>query len=201
MSLIVEKHIAGGVKFTLPDCVIIDETVTIGAGTTIDGAVVLRGNTVIGCNCTINASQIYDSALDDGVTVGPYAYIRPGCHLAGGARVGSFVELKNTRVGKDTNIPHLSYVGDADIGEHVNFGCGAITANFDGEKKHRTEIGHGAFIGSNAVLLAPSKIGAGAFVAAGSTVTGEVPDYALAVARVRDTVIREDWAKERERNW
>jgi bifunctional UDP-N-acetylglucosamine pyrophosphorylase/glucosamine-1-phosphate N-acetyltransferase len=197
----IEKHIAAGVIITLPAAVIIDETVTIGAGTVLDGAVILRGATTIGENCRVNSSQIYDSTLEDGVTVGPYAYIRPGCVLARGAHAGSFVELKNARIGENSKVPHLSYVGDADLGRHVNFGCGAITANFDGGVKSRTVVGDDVFVGSNSVLVAPVTVGDGAFIAAGSTVSGEIPADALAIARVKDTTIKENWAKNRAKNW
>ena len=213
----VERLMENGVVFEAPFSAVIDDGVSVARGVFIGAGVALRNGTVVGagsriehgsvidgCNvgqsCVINASQLFGSTLERGVTVGPYAYIRPGCHLGEGSRVGSFVELKNTRVGPRTNIPHLSYVGDADVGRHVNVGCGVITANFDGREKNKTTVGDDAFLGSNSVLVAPVKVGEGAVVAAGSVITGDVPPHALGIARGRQAV-KEGWALGREKNW
>jgi len=138
--------------------------------------------------------------LEDRVRVGPYAHIRGGCRLRAGAFIGAFVELKNADVGANSFVAHLTYIGDADIGGHVNVGCGCATANFDGISKHRTLVGDDAFIGCNSVLVAPVSVGEGSVVAAGSVVTEDVPPEALAIARSRQ-VVKEDWAKDREKNW
>ena len=174
---------------------------------------ILRGRTVIGKNCeigpnsmvrdcavgegvSINASQLNESTVEEGATVGPFAYIRPGCHVGPHVKVGDFVELKNSTIGEGTKISHLTYVGDSDVGGHVNFGCGTVTVNYDGAQKYRTTIGDNAFIGCNTNLVAPVKVGEGAYTAAGSTITDEVPADSLAIARTRQTV-KKQWAAKR----
>ncbi|MEG2958389.1 MAG: UDP-N-acetylglucosamine diphosphorylase, partial [Oscillospiraceae bacterium] len=133
----------------------------------------------------------------DNITAGPFAYVRPNCHVAQGVKIGDFVELKNSNIGAGTKVPHLTYVGDSDVGEHVNFGCGTVTVNYDGTEKHRCTVGDNAFLGCNTNLVAPVTVGAGAFTAAGSTITSEVPADSLAVARARQ-IIKPDWAKKRK---
>jgi bifunctional UDP-N-acetylglucosamine pyrophosphorylase/glucosamine-1-phosphate N-acetyltransferase len=182
----------------------IESEVEIGADTTIYPGTILRGRTVIGEDCIIGPNaDITDSRIGDGVsiryavlqeasvdsrtTVGPYAYLRPGSEVGSDARIGDFVELKNAKIGNGSKVPHLSYVGDAEVGEHVNIGCGAITANYDGVNKSRTIIKDHAFIGSNSNLIAPVTIGEGAYVVAGSTINQDVPDDAMAIARERQT--------------
>ncbi|MCL1820086.1 MAG: hypothetical protein FWG36_05450 [Oscillospiraceae bacterium] len=206
-----------GVTIKNPGTVSIDASVKIGAGTVIEQGTVLNGNTVIGENCRIGPyaviedciignnckiinSTLENSALRDNVRVGPYAHIRAGCRLDNGAFVGAFTELKNTELGAGSLIPHLSYVGDAEVGAHVNIGCGCITANFSGVEKHKTAIGNDAFIGCNSVMVAPVNVGAGAVVGAGSVITEDVPQDALAIARAKQS-IKEDWANGREKNW
>ena len=152
----------------------------------------------MGDGAVIRQAVVEESELGDGCTVGPYAYVRPGCVLAPGVKVGSFVELKKAVVGRGSKIPHLSYVGDASVGEGVNIGAGTITCNFDGERKWPTEIGDGAFIGSNTNLVAPVKIGAGAYIGAGSTITRDVPPGALGVARGRQKNIP-DWSARKKK--
>lgn len=187
--------------------------VKVGEGTVLLPGTILRGGTVIGKNCeigpnamirdctvgesvTINASQLNESTVDDGATVGPFAYVRPNCHVGAKVKVGDFVELKNSTIGAGTKISHLTYVGDSDVGERVNFGCGTVTVNYDGTQKYRTTIGDDAFIGCNTNLVAPVKVGDGAYTAAGSTITDEVPADSLAIARARQTV-KKQWAAKR----
>ena len=134
--------------------------------------------------------------MDDGVKIGPFAYIRPNCHVGENVKVGDFVELKNSTIGAGTKISHLTYVGDSDVGERVNFGCGTVTVNYDGFTKFRTTIGDDAFIGCNTNLVAPVKVGDGAYTAAGSTITDDVPGDSLAIARTRQTV-KKQWAAKR----
>ena len=199
------------VKIIDPDHTYIDPRVTIAPGTTILPGTILRGRTVIGSNCVIgpntmivdsvignecevNASQVYQSILDRRVHVGPYAHIRPKCRIGEDCKIGAFVEIKNAVFGKGTKLSHLTYVGDSDVGSRVNFGCGTITSNYDGFKKHRTVIGDDVFIGCNTNLVPPVTIGDGAYIAAGTTVTKDVEPDSLAIARVRQEV-KPGWAK------
>lgn len=198
------RHMLNGVTLIDPLTTYIDAGVTIGADTVIYPGCHLRGLTRIGEDCVIGPNaEIRDSAVGDGVqirhavleeaevgdraTVGPYAYLRPGARIASGVKIGDFVEIKNASIGEDSKVPHLSYIGDARIGKRVNIGCGTITANFDGFRKHVTEIGDDAFIGCNSNLIAPVRIGEGAFVVAGSTITHDVGDQDLAIARARQS--------------
>lgn len=186
--------------------------VFVGAGTVLMPGTILRSGTVIGRNCrigpnaylentkvdddtNINASQLYGAIVGSDCQVGPFAYIRPGTVIGNCCRVGDFVEVKNSTVGDGTSIAHLTYVGDSDVGKNVNFGCGTVTVNYDRQKKHRTIIGNDCFIGCNTNLVAPVTLGDGAYTAAGSTITDDVPQQALAIARARQTV-KKDWAKE-----
>ncbi|MCI9444904.1 MAG: glucosamine-1-phosphate N-acetyltransferase [Oscillospiraceae bacterium] len=195
-------HQRTGVKVLDVANTYIDPRVTIGAGTVLLPGTILRGETVIGedcvigpnamiadsrigSGCTVNASQVYESELGRSVQVGPYAHIRPGCRLGDGCRAGAFVEIKNAVFGPGTKMSHLTYVGDAEVGSGVNFGCGTITSNYDGFQKHRTVIGDGAFIGCNTNLVPPVTVGSGAYIAAGTTVTEDVEPDALAISRVR----------------
>ena len=202
-----------GVRVMDPTNCYIGPQVEVGEGTVILPGTILRGKTVIGKGCeigpntmirdctvgegvTVNASQLNESTVDDGTTVGPFAYIRPNCHVGPHVKVGDFVELKNSNIGEGTKISHLTYVGDSDVGGHVNFGCGTVTVNYDGTQKYRTVIGDNAFIGCNTNLVAPVKVGDGAYTAAGSTITDEVPADSLAIARARQTV-KKQWAAKR----
>lgn len=137
---------------------------------------------VIGNNVRMKQSVIVESVVKDDCVIGPFAYIRPGCEIDKGVKVGDFVEVKNSKIGPGSKLPHLSYVGDADVGSGVNVGCGAITVNYDGVKKHRTVIEDDAFIGCNTNLVAPVRVGKSAYTAAGSTINKDVPDDALAIA-------------------
>ena len=196
-----------------PDHTYIDPRVTIAPGTTILPGTILRGETVIGENCEIgpntvirdciigdetvvNASQVTESFLGRGVHVGPYAHIRPKCEVGDGCKIGAFVEIKNAVFGENTKLSHLTYVGDSDVGSRVNFGCGTITSNYDGFKKSRTVIEDDAFIGCNTNLIPPVKVGRGAYIAAGTTVTKDVETDSLAIGRVRQEQ-KPGWAKMR----
>ena len=197
-----EAHQANGVTIVDPANTYIEAGVAIGQDTIVYPGTFLRGSTSIGSDCTIGPSaDLKDTIVGDGSTVrqtvaegaeisdscavGPFAYLRPGTKLGRQVKVGDFVEIKNAVIGEGSKVPHLSYVGDAIVGSGVNIGCGAITANYDGYNKSMTEIGDNAFIGSNANLIAPVKIGSGAYVVAGSTITHNVADNDLAVARER----------------
>ena len=212
---IVQKHIRGGVRVLDPHAVYIDPRVTIGRGTMVLPGSILRGETAVGCGCTIgpnamvrdcvigddteiNASQVNESTIGSRTHVGPFAYVRPGCTIGDDIKVGDFVEVKNSSIGDGTKISHLTYVGDSDVGRHVNFGCGTVTTNYDGVKKYRCTIGDSAFIGCNTNLVAPVTVGEGSYIAAGATITKDVPADALAVARARQEN-KEGWAKRRRK--
>ncbi len=147
----------------------------------------------VGDGCTVENAQVEDSVLQQDVQVGPYAHIRAGCDIGARVRVGSFVQLKNVKLGADSAVPHLAYLGDATVGERSNIGCHVTTANFDGVAKHETHIGDDAFVGCHCTLVAPVSIGDGAWTAAGSVITDSVPDDGLGIARPRQTT-REQWA-------
>lgn len=201
---VVGENCTLGPQAVLDSCTLADG-VTVNAsqlsGSTFAEGCAVGPNAVVercavGENVIINASQVYESALGAGTDVGPFAHIRPGCTVGPKCHVGAFVQLKNCVLGEGTKMSHLTYVGDADVGAGVNFGCGTITSNYDGFQKFRCTIGDGAFIGCNTNLIAPVTVGAGAYIAAGSTITQEVPPDALAVARKRQEN-REGWAARR----
>lgn len=204
-----------GVDIPISDGIIIGKDVKIGADTTILPGTILKGKTVIGSGCeigpdtnladctvadnvTLNYVQAENSVIDEKVKVGPYVHLRPGTHLHNGVKIGDFVEVKNSEIGKNTCIAHLTYIGDSDVGKGVNFGCGCVTANYDGVKKYRTEIGDNAFIGCNTNLIAPVKVGDNATTGAGSTITKDVPADSLVVERTAVKVI-EHWEKNSRR--
>ena len=195
---IAERHMLAGVTIVDPASVDIDVDVEIGQDTVIEPFTTLRGATKIGSGCTVRHSYLVDCTLEDGVNVGPFAYLRPGAHLREGSKVGTFVEVKNSDVGAGTKIPHLSYIGDADIGERTNLGAGTITANYDGHSKHRTTIGKRVRGGVDTSFVAPVTVGDDAYTAAGSVVTDDVPPGALAVARAHQKNV-EGYAERRER--
>ena len=205
-----EKHLANGVNF-LSDQVWIDPEVTIAPGATILPGCILRGNTRIGPGCVVgpnsllentelgegssfNASQAYDSRLGANNKIGPFTHVRPGTVTGPGVHLGAYVETKNSQIGQGTTVSHLTYIGDSDVGEYCNFGCGTVTSNYDGEAKHRCKIGDFVFLGCNTNLIAPVTVGDGAYTAAGRTITGEVPAGALAIARSRQTN-KDGWAE------
>lgn len=205
-----EQHMRNGVTIIDPEnCYIgpdvkIEQDVTIHPGTIITGSSVIKSKAVIGPyseiqNCTvgegslITQSVVKDSVIGKNVNLGPYVHIRPETQLEDEVRVGNFVEIKKASLGKGTKASHLSYIGDAKIGSNVNIGCGTITVNYDGIKKHETTVGDDVFIGCNTNLIAPVTIGDGAFTAAGSTITKDVPKDALSIARSKQ-VNKENYA-------
>jgi bifunctional UDP-N-acetylglucosamine pyrophosphorylase/glucosamine-1-phosphate N-acetyltransferase len=196
----------GGVTMPDPAGVYLEAGVRVGEDTVLWPGTHLRGATEIGAACeigpdvvmtdsrvgdgsTVVSAHVLASEIGDGCRVGPFAYLRPGCRLEAGARAGTYVELKNASLGRDARVPHLSYVGDASIGEDTNIGAGNITANYDGFQKHRTEIGAGVKTGSDCVFVAPVRVGDGAMTGAGSIITHDVPAGALGIARARQTVV------------
>ena len=176
-----------------PDTIIypftwIEGKTTIGTGSEVGPNSRIQ-NSTIGDHTTFHFSYAHDCQIGNDVTVGPYVHLRPNTSLADGVKVGNFVEVKNSQVGMGSKIPHLSYIGDTDMGAKVNIGSGTITVNYDGKKKHRTTLEDGVFIGCNTNLVAPVTVGKGAYVAAGSTITKDVPSEALGVARARQSNI------------
>ena len=212
---VIGKLLDEGVEFVSTDGVIIGKNVTIGRDTRILPGTIIRGNTVIGENCVLgpntliedckigngvilNNVQAYESSISDRVRAGPFVQIRPGTVLHEGVKIGDFVEIKNSEIGINTAVAHLTYVGDSDVGKGVNFGCGCVTANYDGINKYRTKIGDYAFIGCNTNLIAPVEIGENATTAAGSTITKSVPPDSLAVERAQTKII-DHWEKNSKR--
>ncbi len=196
------RHMLNGVTFIDAASTYIEAEVEIGSDTIVYPGTVLRGHTVIGEDCeigpqaditngtignevTFKYSNLVDSTVGEKSSVGPYAYIRPGSQIGRDCKIGDFVEVKNASIDDGSKVSHLSYVGDAKVGKNVNIGCGAITVNYDGFNKSLTEIGDEAFVGSNVNLIAPVKVGEGAYIVAGSTVTHDVPAGDLAIARER----------------
>lgn len=206
-----KEHMVNGVNMLNPDTitighnVIIEPGVTIYPNTTITGNTVIKAGAIIGPNTEIHNSRIhsnahirhslvYDSEVGENTTVGPFAHLREHAVIGANNRIGNFVEVKKSTTGDDTKASHLAYIGDAEVGSHVNFGCGTITVNYDGKTKHKTKIGDYAFIGCNTNLIAPIEIGDNVFIAAGSTVTKNVPSNGFAIARSRQ-VTKSDYAK------
>ena len=204
-----------GVEFPCTDGVLIGKDVTVGRDTVILPGTIIKGKCTIGCGCEIgpntlldnvnvgdgvklNSVQAYSSTIDSGSTIGPFSQIRPGSHIGQDVKIGDFVEIKNSNIGEKTSVAHLTYLGDSDVGMGVNFGCGCVTANYDGIEKFRTRIGDNAFIGCNTNLIAPVEIGENATTGAGSTITENVPANALAVERT-ETRIVQDWEKNKLR--
>jgi len=205
-----------GVTIQLPETVLIDPDVSAGEDTVIEAGVQLLGKTKLGARCSVKTgsvivdsvigddvkvephSLIVESRLEDRATVGPFARLRVGTHVKSGARVGNFVETKKAVIGEGAKVPHLTYLGDAKVGAKTNIGAGTITCNYDGFEKHATTIGRGVFIGSDSVLVAPVRIGDHAYVAAGSTITENVPDDSLGIGRGRQ-VNKPGWASKKRR--
>lgn len=207
------KYMESGVNFIDIRSAYIDEGVKIGKGTTIYPCVVIEGATVIGennlvgqnskirdskigDNNNIESSFILESNIGNDNTVGPFAYLRPNSNIGNGCRVGDFVEVKNSTLADGAKASHLTYIGDSDVGSKVNLGCGVVFVNYDGKTKQRSVVGDGAFIGCNVNLVAPVNVGDGAYVAAGSTITEDVPAGALFVARDRGTT-KEGWVEKK----
>lgn len=207
------EYLDAGVVFVDLKAVYIDEGVRIGKGTVIYPCVVLEGNVEIGENCTIGqntrikdsiigngtsiqSSVILESKVGNETSVGPFAYLRPNSEVGSHCKVGDFVEIKNSRLDDGAKAAHLTYVGDSDVGKKVNLGCGVVFVNYDGSKKYRSVVEDGAFIGCNVNLVSPVHVGKDAYVAAGSTITNDVEDGALYVARSKGKSI-EGWVEKR----
>ncbi|HWQ78055.1 MAG TPA: hypothetical protein VN381_04525 [Anaerovoracaceae bacterium] len=207
------RHLSNGVRFIDLKAAYIDETVEIGNGTVIYPGVILEGNTVIGENCIIGqntravdsiigngtevqSSVILESKVGNDTKVGPFAYLRPHSTIGNRVKVGDFVEIKNSSLGDGSKAPHLTYIGDADVGEKVNLGCGVVFVNYDGKNKHRSVVKDGAFVGCNVNLVSPVIVEEGAYIAAGTTVTHDVPKEALCVGRTKEKNI-EGWVVRR----
>ena len=208
-----ELHMINGVTLIDPNNTYIEAGVDIGNDTVIYPGVVLKGNSKIGQNCTIemnssiensiignntkvDKSTIIDSVVGDNTSVGPYAYLRPKSNIGNNVKIGDFVEIKNAIIGDNSKASHLSYIGDATVGKNVNIGCGVVFVNYDGKNKFKSTVKDNAFIGSNSNLVAPVTIEEKGYVATGSTITNDVPERALAIARERQ-VNKLDWNKDR----
>lgn len=207
------RHMVNGVTLIDPMNTYIDPSVEIGKDTVIEPGCMIQGNTKIGMRCHIGfntkiknsilednieveCSVITDSMVDSGTHIGPFAYLRPNSKIGKNVKIGDFVEVKNATIGDGTKASHLTYIGDADVGENVNFGCGTVIVNYDGKKKHRTVVKDNAFIGCNTNLVSPVVVEKGAYTAAGSTITKDVPQDSLGIARARQEN-KEGWAKNR----
>lgn len=209
-----EYHMRNGVTMRNPESVYIEDGVEIGNDTEICQNVTIKSGTKIGSDCVIGSgsmldravihdgvdvlsSVILESEVDEGTHVGPFAYIRPNCHVGKEVKVGDFVELKNSNIDDGTKISHLTYIGDSDVGKKVNFGCGTVTCNYDGKKKYRTTIGDDCFVGCNTNFVSPINVGDGVYIAAGSTITEDIPENSLSIARARQ-VNKEGWKDKRK---
>ncbi len=209
-----EKHMRNGVTIHAPESVYIEDGAEIGRDTEIFRDVTIKAGTKIGSGCVIGSGSLLDNAVvkdgadvlssvilsstvGEGTHVGPFAYIRPGCTVGRDVKVGDFVELKNSSIGNGTKISHLTYIGDSDVGERVNFGCGTVTCNYDGKNKFRTVIGDDCFVGCNTNFVSPINVGSGSYIAAGSTITEDIPENSLSIARARQ-VNKEGWKDKRK---
>lgn len=207
------RHLENGVDFIDFHSVNIEEGVVIGKGTIINQCVTLTGETKIGENCIVgqnskvvnskigNKTEIYSSVILDSTVgnetkVGPFAFIRPNCNIGDHVKIGDFVEIKNSSMGNGSKASHLTYVGDSDVEENVNLGCGVVFVNYDGKNKHRSTIKKDSFIGCNTNIVSPVTVGEGAYVAAGTTITRDVPSGALCVGRAKEKNI-EGWVLKR----
>jgi bifunctional UDP-N-acetylglucosamine pyrophosphorylase/glucosamine-1-phosphate N-acetyltransferase len=206
------RLIEAGVTIYRPETCVIDKEVEVAADTVIEPFVQLLGQTRIGAKCLIRSFTVIenctlgdnvlvrqscvltDSSVADGAKIGPFAHLRPGSEIGEDAHVGNFVETKKAKLGKGAKASHLTYLGDADVGEGSNIGAGVITCNYDGVNKHRTHIGKGAFVGSDSTLVAPVTVGEGAYIGAGSCITKDVPAGSLAVSR-SPQIVKEGWAE------
>lgn len=208
-----KKHMENGVTIIDPQSTYIDSEVEIGYDTIVYPGNVIEGKTVIKEGCilypnsrikdsiiekevTIQSSVILESSIGNNTTVGPFAYIRPNSSIGKSVRIGDFVEVKKSTIGDNTKVSHLTYIGDAEVGSGCNFGCGTVVVNYDGKEKHKTIIEDNVFIGCNANLVSPVEIKNNSYIAAGSTITKEVPEGALAIARARQTNINE-WVQKK----
>ena len=209
-----EYHMRNGVTMRNPESVYIEDGVEIGNDTEICQNVTIKSGTKIGSDCVIGSgsmldravihdgvdvlsSVILESEVDEGTHVGPFAYIRPNCHVGKEVKVGDFVELKNSNIDDGTKISHLTYIGDSDFGKRVNFGCGTVSCISDGKKTYRTTIGDDCFVGCNTNFVSPINVGDGVYIAAGSTITEDIPENSLSIARARQ-VNKEGWKDKRK---
>lgn len=215
---VMEDLMLDGVSIPCADGVMISPNVKIGAETEILPGTIIKGNTVIGEGCvigpnsfiensvigdnvTLNNTQCYSSTIKNGTSIGPFARVRPDCVIGEEVKAGNFVEFKNAKIGDRTSVSHLSYIGDADFGSDINVGCGCATVNYNGKEKNRTKVDDHAFIGCSTYLVAPVSVGKNSYTAAGSVITEDVPDNALAIARSRQT-IKKDWiSKKKPYKW
>jgi len=208
---IIGFHMNNGIQITDPSAVLIEADVVIGAGTVIHSGNRLKGRTAVGENVVLHENNIItDCVIADGAelksstltksfvgkktTVGPHAHLRPETVIGADCRIGDFVEIKRSKIGAGCKISHLSYIGDCVMGDNCNVGCGAVTVNYDGAEKHQTVIGNNVFVGCNVNLIAPVTLSDNSFIAAGSTITDDVPGRALAIARSRQ-IVKPDWVK------
>lgn len=211
---ILQRHKESGVIIPCDSGVMIGENVKIEKGTLVLPGCILVGDSEIAQNCVIgpntllyntkvssssslNSVQAYDSTIGENADIGPFVHIRPNSHIQNGVHLGNFVEVKNSTIDDGTKVSHLTYVGDSDVGKNVNFGCGCVTVNYNGKEKNRTKIGNNAFIGCNTNLIAPVTVGDFAYTAAGSTVTDDVPENALAIARARQ-INKDGWVEKKK---
>ncbi len=209
---IIINYAENGVVFYSFDGIIISPFTTIEKGTIILPGTIIYNyakigsncvigpdsyieSSIIGNGCTIIKSVIHNSTLKENVTIGPFSQVRPGSIIDSNVKIGDFVEIKNSTIGQGTHASHLTYIGDSDVGSNVNFGCGTVISNYNGYKKFRSKIGDNAFIGCNTNLISPVNIGEGAYTAAGSTITHDVPENSLGIAREKQTN-KVGWAKE-----
>jgi len=212
-TLILNRHMESGVTMLDPNSTYIDEEVEIGMDTVIYPGTILEGKTVIGEDCIIGPNSrfvnavignevevsnsiILESFVGDNTQVGPFAYIRPGSKIGSKVKIGDFVEIKKSVIGDKSKVPHLAYVGDAELGRNVNYGCGSITANYDGKNKHKTVIGDNTSVGSNVNLVAPVVVQKDVYIAAGSTIIEDVPENSLAIARSKQ-MVKANWVVDR----
>lgn len=206
--------LAAGVRMMDPACVYVEDTVEVGAGTLLLPGTILRGDTVIGSDCeigpntmlvnctvgdhtTVNSSQCQDSRVGSRCEIGPYAHLRPHSVVGDGSKIGAFVQLENCNLGEGTKMAHLTYVGDSDVGPGCNFGCGSVTCNYDGKVKARTTIGANVFIGCHTRFIPPVSVGDGAYIAAGTTLTEDVPEHSFVIGRSRQ-IVKQDWKDKRD---
>lgn len=209
-----QELLAAGVRMMDPAAVYVEDGVTVGAGTLLLPGTILRGNTVVGENCeigpntmlvdcvvedhvTINSSQCSESRICANCEIGPYAHLRPHTVVAAGSKIGAFVQLKNCNLGEGTKMAHLTYVGDSDVGPGCNFGCGTVTCNYDGKVKERTTIGGNVFIGCQTRFIPPVSVGDGAYIAAGTTITDDVPEGSFVIGRSRQ-IVKQNWKDKRD---
>lgn len=208
------KRLEEGVEFVDINTAYIDDSVVIEPGAVIANNVTIKGKSVIksgayigqssyiedseiGSGTVVKTAYIYESVVGETTSVGPFAYLRPGSRIGNNCKIGDFVEVKNSNFGDGSKSSHLTYIGDADVGKNVNLGCGVVFVNYDGAKKYRSTVGDDAFIGCNSNLVSPVEVGEGAYVAAGTTITKDVPSDALCIGRVR-AENKENWVKQRK---